>query len=193
MDTKKFFAELQRRNVYKAAVAYGVVGWLLVQIATQVFPFFDVPAWVIRFIVLLLLLGFPIAVFLAWVFELTPEGLKRTEEVAPGRSVTRSTGRKLDFIIIGVLLAVIGVMAFQRSGPVPRLPEKSIAVLPFADLSAAHADRDVAPALSSGCRPGLVTRSEADVFANRNAATSHSTRSGEAAYVVSDDRFLPLV
>ena len=138
MDPKKFFAELQRRNVYKAAVAYGVVGWLLVQIATQVFPFFDVPAWVIRFIVLLLLLGFPIAVFLAWVFELTPEGLKRTEEVAPGGSVTRSTGRKLDFIIIGVLLAVIGVMAFQRSGRVRRLPEKSIAVLPFADLSAAQ-------------------------------------------------------
>ncbi len=134
MNPKKIFAELQRRNVYKVAVAYAVVGWLIVQIATQVFPFFEVPHWAIRMVVIVLLLGFPVALVLAWAFELTPEGLVRTEEVKAGRSITRSTGRKLDFIIIGVLLAVIAFLAFQHYGP-PRLSGKSIAVLPFVDLS----------------------------------------------------------
>ncbi|MGI8482308.1 MAG: tetratricopeptide repeat protein [Chthoniobacterales bacterium] len=134
MNPKKIFAELQRRNVYKVAVAYAVVGWLVVQIATQVFPFFEVPHWAIRMVVIVLLLGFPVALILAWAFELTPEGLVRTEEVEAGRSITRSTGRKLDFIIIGVLLAVIAFLAFQHYGP-PRLSGKSIAVLPFVDLS----------------------------------------------------------
>lgn len=141
VDPKKFFAELQRRNVYKAAVAYCVLSWLLVQIATQVFPFFEVPNSVVRFVVIALVVGFPVAVFLAWVFELTPEGLMRTDEVPPSQSFTRRTGRKLDFIIIAVLLTVIGVMAFRHYGPVAPtmsegMPEKSIAVLPFADLSA---------------------------------------------------------
>ncbi len=141
LDPKRFFAELQRRNVYKAAVAYGVLGWLLVQVATQVFPFFEVPNWVIRLVVILLLLGFPVAVALAWIFELTAEGLKRTEEVPPFQSVTRRTGRKLDFLIIGILLVVIGLMLFQHygnPGPSPKseATETSIAVLPFADIGA---------------------------------------------------------
>ncbi|MEP6821368.1 MAG: tetratricopeptide repeat protein [Chthoniobacterales bacterium] len=143
MDLKKFFAELQRRNVYKTAVAYGVCGWLLVEVATQVFPVFEVPNWVVRWVVILLLLGFPIAVLLAWMFELTAEGLKRTDEVPPAQSATGQTGRKLDFIIIAVLLAFIAVLAFQRYGrpaavAAPALPETSIAVLPFADLSASR-------------------------------------------------------
>jgi hypothetical protein len=140
VNPKNFFAELQRRNVYKIAVAYGVVSWLIIQIATQVFPFFDIPNWVTRMVVILLLLGFPVALVLAWAYELTPEGLKLTDEVDPEKSITRSTARKLDFIIIGVLLAVIGVFAYQRFGPPGALqPEgaskKSIAVLPFIDLS----------------------------------------------------------
>src|SRR4051812_7627281 len=84
VNPKKFFAELQRRNVYKVAVAYGVVSWLLIQIATQVFPFFDIPNWAIRMVVILLLLGFPVALVLAWAYELTPEGIKLTDEVEPG-------------------------------------------------------------------------------------------------------------
>ena len=75
-----FFAELKRRNVYKVAVAYAVVGWLLVQVATQVFPFFEIPNWAVRLIVLLIVIGFPIALIIAWAFELTPQGLKRTED-----------------------------------------------------------------------------------------------------------------
>lgn len=136
MKTKKFFAELQRRNVYRVAVAYGVVSWLLIQIATQVFPFFDIPNWAIRMVVVALVLGFPVALVLAWAFELTPKGLVRTDEVAAPELASRKTGRKLDFVIIGVLLAVIAVLAFQHYRPVP-MPEKTIAVLPFVDLSQA--------------------------------------------------------
>ena len=79
-DRPSFFSELKRRNVYKFAVAYSVVGWLLVQVATQVFPFFDIPNWAVRLIVLAIVIGFPIALVIAWAFELAPEGLKRTEK-----------------------------------------------------------------------------------------------------------------
>ncbi|MEP6937479.1 MAG: hypothetical protein ABI871_05355, partial [Chthoniobacterales bacterium] len=124
------------------AVAYGVVGWAVTQITTQISPFFDIPNWCVRFVVISLLLGFPVAIVLAWVFELTPEGLKRTQDVAPHKSISRSTGRKLDFLIIGVLLIVIGLMVYDRHRPgtsaVPRMigvTEKSIAVLPFENRS----------------------------------------------------------
>src|SRR2546426_3697202 len=79
MNLKNFFAELKRRNVYKVAIAYGVVAWLLMQVASQIFPFFEIPNWAVRLVVLLLVIGFPIALIIAWAFELTPEGLKRTE------------------------------------------------------------------------------------------------------------------
>src|ERR687888_1383205 len=81
MDNRNFFSELKRRNVYKVAVAYAVVGWLLAQIATQIFPIFEIPNWALRLIVLAIVIGFPIALVIAWAFELTPEGLKRTEDV----------------------------------------------------------------------------------------------------------------
>src|SRR2546426_7188063 len=79
MNPKNFFAELKRRNVYKVAIAYAVVAWLLMQVASQIFPFFEIPNWAVRLVVLLLVIGFPIALVIAWAFELTPEGLKRTE------------------------------------------------------------------------------------------------------------------
>ena len=137
---RSFFAELQRRNVYKVAVAYAVVAWLLMQVASQIFPFFEIPNWTIRLVIMLLALGFPIALVLAWAFELTPEGIKRTEEVDLSKSIRRKTGRKLDFLIIAVLLLVIAALLFQRFHPKvsPTLsssPEKSIAVLPFENLS----------------------------------------------------------
>jgi hypothetical protein len=77
MNPKGFFGELKRRNVYKVAVAYAVASWLLIQIATQVFPFFEIPNWAVRLVVLLLILGFPVALILSWAFEITPEGIKR--------------------------------------------------------------------------------------------------------------------
>ena len=93
MNVTNFFGELKRRNVYKVAVGYAVVGWLLIQVATQVFPFFEIPNWAVRLIVLLIVVGFPIALVIAWAFELTPGGIKRTEEadlVYPGRSRGRA-------------------------------------------------------------------------------------------------------
>src|SRR5438552_15318758 len=83
LNAKNFLAELKRRNVYKVAVAYAVVAWLLVQVVTQVFPFFEIPNWAVRLVVLAIVIGFPIALVIAWAFELTPEGLKRTEDVDP--------------------------------------------------------------------------------------------------------------
>jgi hypothetical protein len=79
VNPKNFFGELKRRNVYKVAVAYAVVAWLLIQIATQVFPFFEIPNWAVRLVVLVIMIGFPVALILAWAFELTPEGIKRTD------------------------------------------------------------------------------------------------------------------
>src|SRR5881296_3699443 len=138
MNSRNFFGELKRRNVYKVAVAYAVVAWLLIQIATQVFPFFEIPNWAVRLVVLLLIIGFPVALVLAWAFEITPEGIKRTEEVDHSQPTTHRTGRTLDFLIIAVLLVIIGVFAYQRFGlsqktsvSVLAAPEKSIAVLPF--------------------------------------------------------------
>lgn len=132
MRSLNLFSELKRRNVFRAAAAYGVVAWLLIQIATQTFPFFDVPNWAVRLVILVLLLGFPFATVVAWVFELTPHGIKRTDEVPPTESIRRSTGRVLDFVVIAVLLIVIGVLIYGRSQPVR---EKSIAVLPFENFS----------------------------------------------------------
>src|SRR5438552_1374123 len=142
MNSRNFFGELKRRNVYKVAVAYAVVAWLLIQIATQVFPFFEIPNWAVRLVVLLLIIGFPVALVLAWAFEITPEGIKRTEEVDHSQPTTHRTGRTLDFLIIAVLLVIIGVFAYQRFGlsqktsvSVSAIPEKSIAVLPFENRS----------------------------------------------------------
>src|SRR5712664_4152213 len=139
MNLKNFFAELRRRNVYKVAIAYAVVAWLLMQVASQVFPFFEIPNWAVRLVVLLLTIGFPIALILSWAYEITPEGIKRAEDVDLSQSITRRTGRKLDFLIIAVLLLVIAVFAYQRFGPGQKVaaapPEKSIAVLPFENRS----------------------------------------------------------
>ena len=140
MNPRNFFAELKRRNVYRVAIAYAVVAWLLMQVASQIFPFFEIPNWAVRLVVLLLVIGFPVALILAWAFELTPEGIKRAEDVDVSKSITRKTGRRLDFFIIAVLLLVIGILLFHRLRPnvsptVSASPEKSIAVLPFENLS----------------------------------------------------------
>jgi hypothetical protein len=101
MDPKKFFGELKRRNVYRAAAAYGVVAWFLTQLTTQVFPFFEIPNSAIWFVVIALAVDFPIAMCLSWLYELTPEGIVRSEELDPvkARSARHATGRILDFVI----------------------------------------------------------------------------------------------
>ena len=139
MNPKNFFAELKRRNVYKVAVAYAVVGWLLIQIATQVFPFFEIPNWAVRLAVLLIVLGFPIALVIAWAFELTPEGLKRTEAADAGTTEAPTRHRTWIFIIITAGALSLGLFFLGRY-TAPRSADsvsstKSIAVLPFESLS----------------------------------------------------------
>ncbi len=148
------FAELRRRNVVRVGLAYTVIGWVLAQIAEFAFENFGAPDWVLKTVVVLLLLGLPIALFFAWAFEITPEGVKREEDVDRSQSITQTTGRKLDFVIIGALVVALAYFVWERqasiepidsveetnvatakessaSGPVMR----SIAVLPFINMS----------------------------------------------------------
>src|SRR5947208_15243124 len=101
-----FFTELKRRNVYKVAVAYAVVGWLLVQVTTQVFPIFEIPNWASRLIVLAIIIGFPIALVIAWAFELTPQGLKRTEDVDLAAQGSRKSHAWIYIVIVGASFSI---------------------------------------------------------------------------------------
>ena len=169
MDPRNFFAELKRRNVYKVAVAYAVVGWLLIQAASILFPTFEAPPWVMKVFVTMVFLGFPVALILAWAFELTPEGIKRTEEAPPNESITRGPGRKVTALIALAAVVAAGLLAFQflrmksasraveKSLPAATagaIPLKSIAVLPFASLSEDKANEYFA----SGIQDEILTR-----------------------------------
>ncbi|MGA9422810.1 MAG: hypothetical protein WBW61_10645, partial [Rhodanobacteraceae bacterium] len=136
---RSFFAELKRRNVVRAGAFYAAAAWLLVQIATQVAPYFLIPEWVVRLIVVAAVIGFPFALAFAWFYELTPEGLKRESAVTPEQSITRSTGRKLDRLIIVVLsVAVVLLLADKfvlHHAAGTRITDKSVAVLPLVNES----------------------------------------------------------
>jgi TolB-like protein len=146
-ERAQFFRELKRRNVYKVAIAYAVVAWLLIQIASILFPTFEAPVWVMKVFVAIVVLGFPIALIFAWAFELTPEGIKRSEDVAPSVSITHRTGRKLVAGIAVPAVMAAALLAYQllreprsttsdsNSAPSAGIPDKSIAVLPFDSLS----------------------------------------------------------
>jgi len=150
-NSGNFFAELKRRNVYKVAIAYAIVAWLLIQAASILFPTFEAPAWVMKVFVSAIILGFPVALIFAWAFEITPEGIKRAEDVSPSESITHHTGRKLVWIAVVLAIIATGLFAYQllRSKPTvtaaspttsapsgaAAVPEKSIAVLPFENLS----------------------------------------------------------
>src|SRR6266446_3984559 len=141
MNPKNFFGELKRRNVYKVAVAYAVVGWVIAQIATQIFPFLEIPNWVVRLVIVLIAIGFPIALVIAWAFEATPEGIKRTEDVDPAASARQP--RKHVWIYVVAIGAAFSIGLFfvgrysvtLRQTEAATLPAKSIAVLPFDNLS----------------------------------------------------------
>jgi TolB-like protein/cytochrome c-type biogenesis protein CcmH/NrfG len=147
VNSSNFFAELKRRNVYKVAVAYAVVGWLLVQVATQVFPFFEIPNWVVRLVVLAIVIGFPIALVIAWAFELTPQGLKRTEDVDLAAQGQRKSHAWIYVVIVGAAFSIglifIGRYTARNAASAAgteaatgsSVPQKSIAVLPFENLS----------------------------------------------------------
>ena len=140
LEPRSFFAELQRRNVYRAAVVYTMTSWLLIQVATQVFPFFEIPNWFVRLTIILLVVGFPIAVALAWAFELTPEGIVKTAAIPTGKSPGWPLIHRIYTAVIGILAIAIAALLYLRYTPSPRavaddIPAKSIAVLPFANLS----------------------------------------------------------
>jgi DNA-directed RNA polymerase specialized sigma24 family protein len=101
MNSRKFFAELKRRKVYKVAIAFAVVAWLLMQIASQIFPFFEIPNWAVRLVVLLLVIGFPVALILAWAFDLTPEGIKRAEDHSASKPIAPKTGNVSAIVLAG--------------------------------------------------------------------------------------------
>ncbi len=167
-DKPSFFAELKRRNVLRAGMLYAAGAWLLVQVATQVFPFFDIPNWVVRWIVIAAAIGFPFALALSWFYEFTPEGLKAESEIDADPSIVRSTGKALDrWIIVVLSLAVVLLLANtfvlhkDAAGPAQSSTgnatttfDKSIAVLPFENLSS---DKDNAY-FADGMQDEILTR-----------------------------------
>jgi adenylate cyclase len=152
-----FFSELKRRNVYKVAVAYAVVAWLLIQAASIFFPAFDAPPWVMKIFIIVIIFGFPVALIFSWAFEITPEGIKLESEIEPSKSIKRRTGRKIVAVTIALAVVAAGLFVYQLlrsdrrrgveggapatpqseglAGARPSIPEKSIAVLPFDNLS----------------------------------------------------------
>ena len=157
MNERNFFAELKRRNVYKVAAAYAVVSWLLIQAASILFPTFDAPPWAMKVFVVVLVLGFPATLVFSWAFEITPQGIVRESEIEAGQSVKSRTGRKIVAMTVGLAIVAAGLLLFQlvrrspqvaaeseapgapnaegSAGARPSVPEKSIAVLPFDNLS----------------------------------------------------------
>ena len=135
-----FFEELKRRNVIKASIAYLVVNWVLLQLLSTVLPIVEAPDWVIKTLTLLMLLGFPIWVIISWVFEVTPDGLRRTSNAYKDQSITIKTNKRLNILIIIGLISAIAVSFFNRSelavfSSNNKVLETSIAVLPFDDMS----------------------------------------------------------
>src|SRR3954452_9591454 len=120
-EKSTLFSELKRRNVYKVAVAYAVVSWLVIQIATQVFPFFEIPNWTVRLVVIVLILGFPVALIFSWAFEITPEGIKRESEIDPNQSIARHTARKLVAVTIALAVIAAGMSTHQLVRPKPQM------------------------------------------------------------------------
>src|SRR5437868_11379105 len=140
MKIDNFFAELKRRNVYKVAVAYAVVGWLVIQVTATIVPALHLPDGLTTAVVVLILVGFPVALIIAWAFEMTPEGMKRTENVSPDEVIPQWSKKKFAALIIGVAVIAAGLLAFQllrapRSTTTLNADSKSIAVLPLENLS----------------------------------------------------------
>jgi len=172
MKSGNFFAELKRRNVYKVAVAYVVAGWALAQGIAQVFPVFDVPNWVVRLIVALIIIGFPIALIFAWAFEITPEGLKSAEEADAMPPSARPTNRTWIYIVvIGAVVSLALFFLGYTAGNKSASPDgnKSIAVLPFESLSQDKNDAYFADGVQDQILTNLAKVSDLKVISHTSA------------------------
>jgi TolB-like protein len=186
------FTELKRRNVFRVGIAYLVLGWLLLQVTDVVVPILELPDWVARLVLFLLLLGFPLILFFAWAFELTPEGVKREKDVDRDRSIAPQTGKKLDRAIIGILVVAVAVLLFDRiridepepaaqpdtavagdplagSTETPVMEDKSVAVLPFVAMSSGPDDEYFADGLTEEILNSLAQLPELLVTARTSA------------------------
>src|SRR5436309_7961212 len=188
VNPKNFFGELRRRNVCKVAIAYSVVAWLLMQVASQIFPFFEIPNWAVRLVVLLLVIGFPIALILGWAFELTPERIKRTEDLDQTRQ-QQSKNRAWIYVVIiagaiSITLFFLGryTASFGPGSQRTESSEKSIAVLPFENLS----DDKTNAYFATGIQDEIMTRLAkiADLkVISRTSTRQYQSRSGNLSQI----------
>ena len=167
MNFHKFFAELKRRNVHKVAVAYGVVAWLVIQVTATIVPALHLPDSLTTALVVLTLIGFPIVLAIAWAFEMTPEGMKRTANVLPDEVVPQWSRRKFGVFVVGVAILAASLLTYQflkpksttlptveEPAPIKPVPQKSIAVLPFENLS----DEKSAAYFAEGIQDEILTK-----------------------------------
>ena len=168
------FEELKRRNVFRVAIAYMAIAWLIVQVADIVFDSFGTPDWVMKTLLFVMAIGFPLSVFFAWAFEMTPEGIKREKEVDRSQSITQQTGQKLNRTIIVVLLAAVGFLLvdkfmLQSPAPAADTADKSVAVLPFVTMSRGPDDEYFADGLTEEILNSLTRVPELLVTARTSA------------------------
>jgi TolB-like protein/Tfp pilus assembly protein PilF len=187
MHQGNFFSELKRRNVYKVAVGYGVVGWLVVQVATSVLPTFHAPDWAAQTLIVLVLLGFPVALVIAWAFEMTPEGMKRTENISPGQALPQWSRRKFAAVFVTLALVAAGLLGWQllrtkillpASEPTAvsaPIPEKSVAVLPFENLSSDKENAYFADGIQDEILTRLATIADLKVI-SRTSTTRYKSK-----------------
>jgi len=174
-------SELKRRNVFRVAIAYAVIAWLLAQVADLAFDNFGTPDWVPKSVLFMLALGFPLAVFFAWAFEMTPEGVKKEKDVDRSQSITQKTGRKLNYLIIGVLVAAVGLLLADKfllqevtppaatDAASTTVTDKSVAVLPFIAMSSGPDDEYFADGLTEEILNSLAQLPELLVTARTSA------------------------
>jgi TolB-like protein len=173
------FAEFKRRNVFKVGIAYTVASWLTLQVIDVLFPLLSIPEWIARALLLIVVIGFPFALIFAWAYELTPDGIKRDDEVDRSTSTTHLNGRRLDFIIIAILVVALGFFVFDkfvarsdviqvaglnRPSPVGQKSPQSVAVLPFVDLSLRQNDSLIGETIAAEMQTELLRRSELRVL-----------------------------
>ncbi len=191
MNFNNFLAELKRRNVYKVAVAYAIVGWVIAQIATQIFPFLEIPNWIVRLVIVLIAIGFPIALVIAWAFETTPEGIKRTEvaDAMPAATVGRKKHAWIYIVAIGatISIALFFLGRYTAGNKIAaaspnELSPKSIAVLPLVNTSGDPSNEYFSDGLSEELIAVLAKIPELKVI-GRSSSFFFKGKSGDSAAI----------